>query len=30
MSFGRDLRGAIFRQVGEFSAREVGQFGARR
>jgi ATP-binding cassette subfamily B protein len=28
MSFGRDLRGAIFGRVGEFSAREVGQFGA--
>jgi ATP-binding cassette subfamily B protein len=28
MSFGRDLRSAIFRRVGEFSAREVAQFGA--
>ncbi|MGH3448055.1 MAG: ABC transporter permease, partial [Nocardioidaceae bacterium] len=28
MSFGRDLRGAIFRRGGEFSAREVGHFGA--
>jgi ATP-binding cassette subfamily B multidrug efflux pump len=28
MSFGRDLRGEIFRRVGEFSSREVGQFGA--
>jgi ATP-binding cassette subfamily B protein len=28
MSFGRDLRSAIFRRVGEFSAREVTQFGA--
>jgi len=28
MSFGRDLRGAIFRRVGEFSAREVAHFGA--
>ena len=28
MGFGRDLRAAIFRRVGEFSAREVQQFGA--
>ncbi len=28
MSFGRDLRGAIFGKVGEFSAREVAHFGA--
>ena len=28
MAFGRDLRAAIFHQVGEFSAREVNQFGA--
>jgi len=28
MSFGRDLRGAIFHRVGAFSAREVNQFGA--
>lgn len=28
MYFGRDLRGALFKQVGEFSAREVGHFGA--
>ncbi|MGO4255504.1 ABC transporter ATP-binding protein [Marmoricola sp. RAF53] len=28
MSFGRDLRGAIFHRVGRFSAREVQQFGA--
>jgi ATP-binding cassette subfamily B multidrug efflux pump len=28
MSFGRDLRGTIFRQVGTFSAREVAHFGA--
>ncbi|PZS27521.1 MAG: multidrug ABC transporter ATP-binding protein [Pseudonocardiales bacterium] len=28
MSFGRDLRGSIFRRVGEFSAREVAHFGA--
>ncbi len=28
MSFGRDLRAAIFRRVGEFSAREVAHFGA--
>ncbi|WP_454048970.1 ABC transporter ATP-binding protein [Cellulomonas sp. Marseille-Q8402] len=28
MSFGRDLRGALFTHVQEFSAREVGQFGA--
>jgi ATP-binding cassette subfamily B multidrug efflux pump len=28
MSFGRDLRGAIFRRVNEFSAREVAHFGA--
>jgi ATP-binding cassette subfamily B protein len=27
MSFGRDLRGAIFRRVGQFSAREVAHFG---
>jgi ATP-binding cassette subfamily B protein len=27
MSFGRDLRSAIFQRVGEFSAREVAQFG---
>jgi ATP-binding cassette subfamily B protein len=30
MSFGRDLRSAIFHQVGEFSTREVGRFGRRR
>ncbi len=28
MSLGRDLRADIFRRVGEFSSREVGQFGA--
>jgi len=28
MSFGRDLRRAIFHRVGDFSAREVNQFGA--
>lgn len=28
MSFGRDVRGAVFRRVGEFSAREVTRFGA--
>jgi ATP-binding cassette subfamily B protein len=28
MSFGRDLRGAIFHRVGEFSEREVAKFGA--
>jgi ATP-binding cassette subfamily B protein len=28
MRFGRDLRGAIFRRVGAFSAREVARFGA--
>ncbi len=28
MAVGRDLRAAIFSKVGEFSAREVGQFGA--
>ncbi len=28
MSFGRDLRGAIFHRVGTFSAREVTHFGA--
>jgi ATP-binding cassette subfamily B multidrug efflux pump len=28
MAFGRDVRGAIFRRVNSFSAREVGQFGA--
>ncbi len=28
MSFGRDLRGAIFARVGEFSGREVAKFGA--
>src|SRR5689334_25174746 len=28
MGFGRDLRGAIFRRVGSFSAREVQHFGA--
>jgi ATP-binding cassette subfamily B multidrug efflux pump len=28
MSFGRDVRGAIFKRVVGFSAREVGQFGA--
>ncbi|SNT45611.1 ATP-binding cassette, subfamily B [Asanoa hainanensis] len=28
MSFGRDVRGAIFHRVGTFSAREVNQFGA--
>jgi len=27
-SFGRDLRGALFAQVGRFSAREIGTFGA--
>ncbi len=28
MSLGRDLRGSIFRRVGDFSAREVASFGA--
>ncbi|HZJ65261.1 MAG TPA: ABC transporter ATP-binding protein [Kofleriaceae bacterium] len=28
MGFGRDLRAAIFHQVGEFSAREMSKFGA--
>ena len=28
MGLGRDLRGAIFRRVGEFSEREVSKFGA--
>jgi ATP-binding cassette subfamily B multidrug efflux pump len=28
MSFGRDLRAAIFHRVGEFSGREVARFGA--
>ncbi len=28
MSFGRDVRGAVFTRVGEFSAREVAGFGA--
>ncbi len=28
MSYGRDLRATIFQRVGEFSAREVGKFGA--
>jgi ATP-binding cassette subfamily B protein len=28
MSFGRDVRGALFRRVGTFSAREVAHFGA--
>ena len=28
MSFGRDVRAAIFHKVGSFSAREVAQFGA--
>ena len=28
MSLGRDLRGAIFHRVGEFSAQEVSRFGA--
>ena len=28
MSFGRDVRGAVFRQVGRFSDREVQKFGA--
>lgn len=28
MAFGRDLRGAIFHRVGEFSEREVSTFGA--
>ncbi len=28
MAFGRDVRAAIFHQVGRFSAREVAQFGA--
>jgi ATP-binding cassette subfamily B protein len=28
MSFGRDLRSAVFRRVGTFSGREVAQFGA--
>ena len=28
MTYGRDLRGAIFHRVGEFSSAEVGKFGA--
>jgi len=28
MAYGRDLRGAIFHRVGEFSVHEVGRFGA--
>ncbi len=28
MGFGRDVRSAVFRRVGEFSAREVSHFGA--
>ena len=28
MGFGRDVRGGIFHQVSDFSAREMGQFGA--
>jgi ATP-binding cassette, subfamily B, multidrug efflux pump len=28
MQLGRDVRGALFRRVGEFSGREVGRFGA--
>lgn len=28
MGFGRDIRGAVFHRVGEFSAREVAEFGA--
>ncbi|HET6215215.1 MAG TPA: ABC transporter ATP-binding protein, partial [Micromonosporaceae bacterium] len=28
MSFGRDVRAALFRRVGAFSGREVGRFGA--
>jgi ATP-binding cassette subfamily B protein len=28
MAFGRDVRAAVFHQVGTFSAREVGKFGA--
>jgi ATP-binding cassette, subfamily B, multidrug efflux pump len=28
MAYGRDLRAAVFHQVGEFSAHEVGKFGA--
>jgi ATP-binding cassette, subfamily B, multidrug efflux pump len=28
MGFGRDVRAALFRRVGEFSAREVNRFGA--
>src|SRR5690242_3685035 len=28
MSFGRDVRGAIFAKVGRFAAREVNHFGA--
>ncbi|MGH8951295.1 MAG: ABC transporter ATP-binding protein [Acidimicrobiia bacterium] len=28
MAFGRDVRSAIFRRVGAFSSREMGQFGA--
>ena len=28
MSFGRDVRGAVFHRVGSFSGREVAQFGA--
>jgi ATP-binding cassette, subfamily B, multidrug efflux pump len=28
MSFGRDLRAAVFNRVGQFSAREVARFGA--
>jgi ATP-binding cassette subfamily B protein len=28
MAFGRDVRGSLFDRVGDFSARELGQFGA--
>ena len=28
MSFGRDLRGALFHRIGSFSGREIAQFGA--
>ncbi|NJC74169.1 ABC transporter ATP-binding protein [Planosporangium thailandense] len=28
MGFGRDVRAAVFRRIGEFSTREVAQFGA--
>ncbi|NEE00766.1 ABC transporter ATP-binding protein [Phytoactinopolyspora halotolerans] len=28
MAFGRDVRAGVFHRVGEFSARELGQFGA--